>query len=147
MTLNTLYRQVIMKHHKAQHGFSPLPEGAPFSERENPACGDHFRLVVDSENQCITALHIEGQGCAISTAACSAMTQAITGKSIEEARALAHRFREALTQRDTIMDEDQWGELAAFDSVKQYRSRVTCASLCWDLLLDALNQQYTGETS
>ena len=102
-------------------------------------CGDKLTVYIDLDGDRIRDIAFEGSGCAISVASASLMTEATKGLSDEQARALAERMRELLTSDDASGAD--LGKLAALSGVRQFPSRVKCASLAWHALNAALEQQ------
>ena len=102
----------------------------------NPLCGDRLTLRLKLAGQTIEDIRFEGQGCAISTASASLMTEAVKGKTRTEALALFERVHDLLTEDAASADE--LGKLAALSGVREFPSRVKCASLCWHTLASAL---------
>lgn len=137
MELNDLYRDVILDHNRRPRNFGGL-EGADASvEGFNPMCGDHLTLRLKLDDGAISDIRFEGQGCAISTASASLMTEAVKGKSRQEALRLFDRVHQLLTD-DAAPPADELGKLAALSGVREYPARVKCASLCWHTLASAL---------
>jgi nitrogen fixation NifU-like protein len=100
-------------------------------------CGDRLTLKLKMAEDKISDIRFEGQGCAISTASASLMTEAVKGKSRAEALQLFERVHQLLTD-DSVDDYESLGKLAALSGVREYPARVKCASLCWHTLSSAL---------
>jgi nitrogen fixation NifU-like protein len=112
-------------------------EDASFrADGHNPLCGDKLRLYLKFEDGLVTDASFEGSGCAISTAAASLMTEALKGKTRKETLMLFDAFHELLTT-DTPVRRDL-GKLVVFCGVRDYPSRVKCATLAWHTLKSAL---------
>jgi nitrogen fixation NifU-like protein len=137
MDLNDLYRDVILDHNRQPRNFGPLEPADASVEGFNPLCGDHLTLRVRLKDDTISDIRFEGQGCAISTASASLMTEAVKGKSRGEALKLFERVHQLLTD-DAAPPADELGKLAALSGVREYPARVKCASLCWHTLASAL---------
>lgn len=138
--LRDLYQDVILDHSKHPRNFGTL-EGARFARGENPLCGDELTvyLVLDDADV-IRDVRFEGRGCAISTAAASLMTQALKGKSREEAERLFARYHEVVTGHAAEGDEaEDLGKLAVFAGVSEFPVRVKCATLAWHTMKAALD--------
>jgi nitrogen fixation NifU-like protein len=133
MELNDLYRDVILDHNRRPRNFGGLEPADVSAEGFNPMCGDRLTLRLQMADDKIGEIRFEGQGCAISTASASLMTEAVKGKTPEQALLL-------LTQEAADADEDL-GKLAALSGVKEYPARVKCASLCWHTLASALQSR------
>jgi nitrogen fixation protein NifU and related proteins len=136
MELNDLYRDVILDHNRKPRNFGGLESADASVEGYNPMCGDHLTLRLKLNDGTISDIRFEGQGCAISTASASLMTEAVKGKSRDEALQLFDRVHLLLT--DDAAPSDELGKLAALSGVREYPARVKCASLCWHTLASAL---------
>jgi nitrogen fixation protein NifU and related proteins len=137
MELNDLYRDVILDHNRQPRNFGDLEPADASVEGFNPMCGDHLTLRLRLNQDTISDIRFEGQGCAISTASASLMTEAVKGKSRGEALKLFERVHQLLTD-DAAPPADELGKLAALSGVREYPARVKCASLCWHTLASAL---------
>ena len=136
MELTDLYRDVILDHNRRPRNFGPLDDAQAVAEGVNPLCGDRLTLRLNLADDRIENIRFEGQGCAISTASASLMTEAVKGKTRGEALALFDRVHRLLT--DDAADAEDLGKLAALSGVREYPARVKCASLCWHTLASAL---------
>ena len=137
MELNDLYRDVILDHNRRPRNFGNLDSADASIEGFNPMCGDHLTLRLKLNDDTISDIRFEGQGCAISTASASLMTEAVKGKRREEALELFERVHQLLTD-DAAPEPSELGKLAALSGVREYPARVKCASLCWHTLASAL---------
>jgi len=136
MELNDLYRDVILDHNRRPRNFGVLESADASVEGFNPMCGDRLTLRLKLDDGKISDIRFEGQGCAISTASASLMTEAVKGKSRTEALQLFDRVHQLLT--DDAAPAEELGKLAALSGVREYPARVKCASLCWHTLASAL---------
>jgi nitrogen fixation NifU-like protein len=136
MDLNDLYRDVILDHNRRPRNFGPLEPADASAEGMNPLCGDRLTLRLNLAADKIEEIRFEGQGCAISTASASLMTEAVKGKTAAQALELFDRVHRLLT--DDSAPPDDLGKLAALSGVREYPARVKCASLCWHTLASAL---------
>lgn len=137
MELADLYRDVILDHNRQPRNFGVLPEATASVEGYNPLCGDRLTLSLRLDADRIGDIRFDGQGCAISTASASLMTEAVKGRSREEALQLFERVHRLLTD-DAEPVDDALGKLAALSGVREFPARVKCASLCWHTLAAAL---------
>ena len=137
MELNDLYRDVILDHNRHPRNFGDLEAADASVEGFNPLCGDRLTLKLKMADDKISDIRFEGQGCAISTASASLMTEAVKGKSRAEAMQLFEHVHRLLTD-DSVDDYENLGKLAALSGVREYPARVKCASLCWHTLSSAL---------
>lgn len=137
MMFDDLYQEIILDHYKNPRNYTDLSDrDIPFLE--NPVCGDSVRVALDwGEDDTIERLWFEGQGCAISTASASMMTELLKGKTAQEALELCRHFT-ALMRGDEEGDLSEWGELEALQGVVRYPARVKCATLSWHSLEHAL---------
>ncbi len=137
MELNDLYRDVILDHNRRPRNFGGLEPADASVEGFNPMCGDRLTVRLRLAGDTISDIRFEGQGCAISTASASLMTEAVKGKTRAEALQLFDRVHQLLTD-DAATGEEELGKLAALSGVREYPARVKCASLCWHTLASAL---------
>ena len=136
MELNDLYRDVILDHNRRPRNFGGLDPADASVEGFNPMCGDRLTVRLKMDGDAIADIRFEGQGCAISTASASLMTEAVKGMSRDAALALFDRVHHLLT--DDAASSDELGKLAALSGVREFPARVKCASLCWHTLVTAL---------
>jgi nitrogen fixation NifU-like protein len=134
--LRDLYQEVILEHSKKPRNYGVLPSANHKAEGFNPLCGDHYTIFVNLQGGAISEIAFQGAGCAISKASASMMTQALKGKSTEEAEAVFTRFHELVTGNSG--DTDALGKLAVFAGVSEFPLRVKCATLAWHAVRAAL---------
>ena len=145
--LSELYQQVILDHNKKPRNFRKLEQANHRAEGFNPLCGDHLTIYVDLEDNSVKEIAFEGSGCAISKAAASMMTQAVKGKSKEQAEALFNDFHSMVTgELDEETEENNLGNLRIFAGVREFPVRVKCATLPWHTLHAALNDEQHAST-
>jgi SUF system NifU family Fe-S assembly protein len=135
--LRDLYQEVILDHTKRPRNFGVVEGASHRAEGNNPLCGDEIRVSVRLDGESIRELCFEGTGCAISTASASLMTEALKGKTLDEAERLYERFHGVVTG-EAELDADALGKLAVMGSVSAYPLRVKCATLAWHTLRAAL---------
>ena len=148
-SLRELYQEIILDHNRNPRNYPLRPEGTNHSAHGfNPLCGDEFRVHCVVEDGRIKDIGFEGGGCAISTASASLMTEAIKGKSVEEADQLFRAVREVLTSEGKEGDSTQalFGKLAALVSVREFPMRVKCATLAWHTMHNAIHGKRTATT-
>jgi nitrogen fixation NifU-like protein len=136
--LRDLYQEVILDHNRHPRNFGKLANANRESEGHNPLCGDRVSIFLHMEGDRIEDIAFQGSGCAISTASASLMTEALKGKSVEEARRLFHGFHDLVT---TGGESESLGKLAVFAGVREYPIRVKCATLAWHAVQAALDQK------
>lgn len=143
MDLRALYEEVILDHNRNPRNYPKRPDGTNHTaEGHNPLCGDHVSVHLKVHDGVIQDVGFEGEGCAISTASASLMTEALKGKSESDAKALFDRIHDAL-MADGAADDDvteSLGKLAVLLGVKQYPMRIKCATLPWHTLQAALKR-------
>ena len=137
--LKDLYQEVIVDHNRNPRNFGELADADRTVEGYNPLCGDKLNLYVKFDGDRIGEVKFDGSGCAISVASASLMTDALKGKTREEADALFNDFHELLTAKEIPADSDKLDKLAALAGVRDYPSRIKCATLCWHTLHSALS--------
>ena len=135
--LDDLYQEVILDHNRRPRNFRAI-EGARKAEGFNPLCGDQMSVYVRVADGMITDVSFQGSGCAISKASASMMTEAVKGKTLEEAGALFSRFHQMITA-PTSDPVEPLGKLTALSGVRQFPIRVKCASLAWHTLQAAID--------
>ena len=136
---NELYQEVILDHNRRPHNFRTIDQ-ARHAEGYNPLCGDRLTVYLKMDGDRIKDASFQGSGCAISKASASLMTDSVKGKTLEEARALFERFQRLIT-RSADEPVDDLGKLSVFAGVRQYPTRVKCASLAWHTLRAALERK------
>jgi nitrogen fixation NifU-like protein len=137
--LRELYQQVILDHNKSPRNFKALEDANHSSEGFNPLCGDHINIYMKMDGDRIADLSFQGSGCAISKASASLMTDALKGKTREEAESLFERFHDLVTaDMDSTPDTSSVGKLAVFAGVREFPARIKCATLAWHTLNAAL---------
>jgi nitrogen fixation protein NifU and related proteins len=140
--LSELYQQVILDHNKKPRNFRKLETASHYAEGYNPLCGDQLTIYLNLEDDRVTDVGFEGSGCAISKASASMMTQAVKGKSKEQAETLFKEFHSMVTgELDEENEENTLGNLKIFAGVREFPVRVKCATLPWHTMHAALNKQ------
>jgi len=139
--LGDLYQEVIIEHSKSPRNFAVLADATATVEAYNPLCGDQITLYLKMADGRIADISFQGQGCAISKASTSLMTQALKGEDEETARALFAEVHTLLTEGpDAVAEPEHLGKLAVLSGVSEYPARVKCASLGWHALKSALDE-------
>jgi nitrogen fixation NifU-like protein len=138
--LTDLYKELILDHNKNPRNFGQMPDPSKMIEGFNPLCGDKIKLFLKIENNLISDIKFIGTGCAISVASASMLTDFALGKSIDESLNLYHAVHRMLTGIDNNNQdaEQDLGKLMALSGVKEYPSRIKCATLSWHALNEAL---------
>jgi nitrogen fixation NifU-like protein len=139
--LSDLYQEVILDHNRRPRNFRTIEGASRQQEGYNPLCGDRLTLYVTLDGDRIADVAFQGSGCAISKASASLMTEALKGKTVAEARALFEKFHDMVTSSPDTEAADL-GKLSVLSGVREYPTRVKCASLAWHTLKAAVS----GET-
>jgi nitrogen fixation NifU-like protein len=138
--LNELYQDTILEHNKNPRNFREIDDADKSAFGNNPLCGDALQVFVKMDGDQVADVAFKGSGCAISKASASMMTQAVKGKTREEADRLFDEFHRMVTgELDIESDEHELGKLRVFAGVLEFPARVKCASLSWHTLVAALN--------
>ncbi|MGH3955992.1 NifU-like protein [Mycobacteroides salmoniphilum] len=146
MRLEQMYQEVILDHYKHPHHRGLREPFAAEVHHVNPTCGDEVTLRVALDDNRIADISYDGQGCSISQAATSVLTDQVIGLTVDEALKTVASFNEMISSRGTIDgDEDIIGDGVAFAGVSRYPARVKCALLGWMAFKDALVQATNAE--
>ena len=132
--IKDLYQEVIVDHNRSPRNFGKLETARLTLEGFNPLCGDRLTLYLNLDEERISDISFDGHGCAISIASASLMTEGVKGKSVQEAGIIFTDFHELLTDTTSAIDLAGMGKLAVLAGVREYPSRVKCATLCWHTL-------------
>ena len=144
MDLKQLYQDIILEHGKSPRNLGKCEGYNHEAKGYNPLCGDkvHVYLKLDSKKK-VESLSFEGEGCAISLASASIMTELIRGKSFNDVKEIMNAFLNMIKNTSKIqsnhLDEDQKTKLMSLSGVKQYPMRVKCATLSWHTLISAID--------
>jgi len=146
MDLKQLYQDIILEHGKSPRNLGKCEGYSHEAKGYNPLCGDkvHVYLKLDNEKK-VESLTFEGDGCAISLASASIMTELVKGKSFDEAKEIMNAFLDMIKNTSKIqsnhLDEDQKTKLMSLSGVKQFPMRVKCATLSWHTLNSAIERK------
>lgn len=132
MQLDELYRQVIIDHYQRPRNQGQLEGDAVSIDLRNPSCGDEITLQLLVEDGVVKDVRFKGQGCSISVSSASMMSEAIKGKTVDEALKLSTMFRGMM--RGEAPEEDALGDLEALQGVSKFPARIKCATLAWQAL-------------
>jgi nitrogen fixation NifU-like protein len=137
--LRDLYQDVILDHNRRPRNFRAMDDPTASAEGHNPLCGDRVTVFVRVEGSQIGDVSFQGSGCAISKASASIMTDAVKGCSLAEVESLFHAFHAMVTAPpENDVTDDALGKLEVFAGVREYPSRIKCATLAWHALQAAL---------
>lgn len=151
--LRTLYQELIVDHNRKPRNFRSMDHPSHLANGNNPLCGDRIIVFVKVEGDQIVDISFQGEGCAISTASASLMTQQLKGKSLAEAKAIFQNFHDTVTSNmgeklDLDETAKKLGKLAVLAGVRSFPSRVKCATLPWHTMQGALEnstEEFTTE--
>ncbi|HZG58470.1 Fe-S cluster assembly sulfur transfer protein SufU [Paenibacillus sp.] len=132
MQLDDLYRRVIMDHYKTPRNQGELEAGTVAVELSNPTCGDRITLQLAIEDGVVKAAKFKGEGCSISMASASMMTDAVKGRTLEEALSLAERFSGLM--KGEAVEFEEYEDIEALSGVNKFPARIKCATLAWNAL-------------
>ena len=135
--LRELYQEVIFDHNRSPRNFHEMGDASHRAEGYNPLCGDQLTVYARIEDGVVQEASFVGHGCAISTASASLMTEAVRGRSIEDVETLFHDIHAMLTEAHPDCD---LGKLEVLSGVREFPSRVKCATLAWHTLHNAITR-------
>ena len=146
MDLKQLYQDIILEHGKSPRNLGKCEGYSHDAKGYNPLCGDQVHVYLKlSKGKKFEGLTFEGDGCAISLASASIMTELVKGKSFEEAKEIMNAFLDMIKNTSEIqsnhLDEDQKTKLMSLSGVKQFPMRVKCATLSWHTLNSAMERK------
>ena len=146
MDLKQLYQDIILEHGKSPRNLGKCEGYSHEAKGYNPLCGDKVHVYLKSDNEKkVESLTFEGEGCAISLASASIMTELVKGKSFDEAKEIMNAFLDMIKNTSEIqsnhLDEDQKTKLMSLSGVKQFPMRVKCATLSWHTLNSAMEEK------
>ncbi|KRE46274.1 Fe-S cluster assembly sulfur transfer protein SufU [Paenibacillus sp. Soil522] len=139
MQLDDLYRRVIMDHYKNPRNRGTMNEESVTINLNNPTCGDRISLQLQVVEGKVADAKFSGEGCSISMSSASMMTEAVKGKTFDEALAMAEKFS-ALMKGEPV-EFDEYEELDALSGVNKFPARIKCATLAWNALRKGIEQQ------
>ena len=137
--LTDLYQEVILDHSRHPRNFGHAEDANREAKGNNPLCGDRIAIYLRVEDGVIADVTFEAKGCAISLASASMMTELVKGKTEDEAEALFGLFRALVTGKDgNAVAEGNLEDLEALSGVREFPSRIKCATLAWHAMKAAL---------
>jgi nitrogen fixation protein NifU and related proteins len=139
MSLEELYKEVILDHYRAPRNKGRLDPHDVMLERNNPLCGDELELYLKLEGDDLEGISFEGKGCSISMASASMMTERVSGLGVKEAATLAESIKRMMAGEEEG-DPEALGDLVSLKGVVKYPVRIKCALLGWNTLLEALEE-------
>jgi nitrogen fixation protein NifU and related proteins len=154
--LEDLYREIILDHYRNPRNRGELETPpAAMAEGFNPLCGDEIKVYLLVDDGIVTDIKVSGVGCSVSQSSASMMSQAVKGKSLEQARAVIHAFKSMFAAHgdehtgdghdgdvhDHAADLVKLGDLQALQGVVKFPARIKCATLAWNTLTQALDDR------
>lgn len=139
--LRDLYQEVIFDHYRRPRNRGALPGASHEAEGYNPLCGDRVKVHVRVDDGVVREVSFEGEGCAISTASASLMTEALQGRRVDEIGPLFSSFH-AMVTGEAGGPQAQLGKLEVLAGVREFPARVKCATLAWHTLKAALDRHH-----
>ncbi|SRR5690625_3859226 len=137
--LDTLYRQVIMDHYKHPRNRGVLDNSDLIVEMNNPSCGDRIMLHLHVADGEIKDVKFEGEGCSISMASASMMTQAVKGKKVSDALSISSYFSKMMIGEEVDVGNLDLADIQALQGVSKFPARIRCATLAWEALEKGVN--------
>ena len=131
INLDMLYRQVIMDHYKHPRNRGEFDDGSLTVEMNNPTCGDRIFLQFKLDGDIVEDVKFTGEGCSISLASASMMTEAIKGHKISEALAMSKLFSNMMLGEEVDTEEFGVDDIEALQGVSNFPARIKCATLAW----------------
>lgn len=138
--LDTLYRQVILDHYKHPRNRGTFTDEAVQIDMNNPTCGDRIQLQLKLNGNVIEDVRFTGEGCSISMASASMMTQAIKGKELTKALQMAAAFSKMMLGEEVDIEVFGVDDIEALKGVANFPARIKCATLAWKAVEKAQNQ-------
>jgi nitrogen fixation NifU-like protein len=139
LSLDELYKEVILDHYRAPRNKGKLDPHDVALERNNPLCGDEIELFLHFDGENVDGIMFEGKGCSISQASASMMTEKVKGLSAKDAGALAEQIK-TMMAGEGDGDDKTLGDLVSLKGVVKYPVRIKCALLGWNTLVEALEE-------
>ncbi len=136
--MRDLYQEVILDHNKRPRNFRVIAEPTHTANGLNPLCGDRVSVYLDIQEGVIKDIAFQGAGCAISSASASLMTEALKGKRVDDVAPLFDAFHTVVTSDSEC--PNGLGKLSVLAGVRDYPSRVKCATLAWHAVRAALEE-------
>jgi nitrogen fixation protein NifU and related proteins len=134
MSLDDLYRRVIMDHYQRPRNKGEIGAGAITVELHNPTCGDRISFQMFVKNDKIEEAKFLGEGCSISLASASMMTEAVKGLTVEQALELVNLFSKMMQGEEIDLDQFPLEDIEALAGVTKFPARIKCATLAWKAL-------------
>ena len=138
--LKDLYQEIILDHNKNPRNYGTMNDCTHKAEGYNPMCGDHYSIYLKIENDRIIDVRFEGAGCAISKSSASMMTANLKGKTVEEAKKMFSEFQNMMTSDKPCLEvPEEICTIEPLQGVRDFPTRIKCATLIWHTMNNALN--------
>lgn len=145
--LKDLYQEIILDHNKNPRNYGKMNDCTHKAEGYNPMCGDHYSIYLKIENGLIVDVRFEGAGCAISKSSASMMTANLKGKSIKEAKKMFNEFQNMMTSdKPCLKVPEEICSIEPLQGVREFPTRIKCATLIWHTMNNALNGEDKSST-
>lgn len=138
--LDTLYRQVIMDHYKNPRNKGAIEGGSVTIDMNNPTCGDRIHLTLDVEDGLVKEAKFDGEGCSISMASASMMTQVVKGQTVDTALKMSGIFSDMMLGKE-YDDSIDLGDIEALQGVAKFPARIKCATLAWKAMEKGVKEE------
>lgn len=142
MRLDDLYRRVIMDHYQSPRNRGRIEEDAVTVDLNNPTCGDRVSLQMRIQDGKIEDAKFEGEGCSISMASASMMTEAIKGLDVQRALSLVDLFSSMMQGEEVDVEQFPLEDIEALMGVAKFPARIKCATLAWKAMEKGLKNEY-----
>jgi len=145
--LKDLYQEIILDHNKNPRNYGKLEACTHKAEGYNPMCGDHYSIYLKVRDGIIEEVTFEGAGCAISKSSASMMTANLKGKTVEDAKRIFQEFQDWMTSDKPCVEvSEDICSVEPLQGVREYPTRIKCATLIWHTMNNALNGKDKSST-
>ncbi len=141
MVLDDLYQDILMDHYRNPRNKGKMHDADLEVHAKNPFCGDEVELDIKWDGDRIADIHFVGQGCVISQASVSLLTDHVKGKSLDEIDAVIDEFSAMIKGELEKIDEEKLDELCALQGVSKFPTRIKCALLAWNTLKKVVHEK------
>ena len=141
MKLEELYKKTILKHYRNPKNLGALNSATISVEDENSLCGDNIQLRLLIQEDAVDNIKFEGDGCSISIASASVMTEIVKGKSVDEIKKITKQILKVMNECEHLDFLDKYTDLSAFKDIIKHKARSNCAMLPWSALEKALKKE------
>ena len=145
--LKDLYQEIILDHNKNPRNYGKMEDSTHNAEGYNPMCGDHYSIYLKVKDGIISDVTFEGAGCAISKSSASMMTANLKGKTIEDAKRMFSEFQNMMTSEKPCVEvPEEICTVEPLQGVREFPTRIKCATLIWHTMNNALNGEDKSST-